>query len=252
MDLKIVKKDFEAIQPLRALFLQENNFQVRYDSCHWRGWADEYVLTFDGDVPIGYGSVKGQDDLKLRDAIFEFYLVPAYRHKSSQVFNELIKTSGVRFIECQTNDLILAPMLYEFCKNIFSDVILFKDGPLTYHSFDDVIFREKLDSDRLFEHHSEPEGDYVLEKNGEIVGSGGFLLHYNKPFADLYMEVQAQRRRKGYGSFLIQEVKKACYLAGRVPAARCNITNAASKATLLKGGMEIAGYMLTGEVNTGS
>jgi GNAT superfamily N-acetyltransferase len=247
MDLKVVKTDLAAIQSLRALFLQENNFQVRYDSCHWRGWADEYVFT-DGDTQIGYGSVMGRDDLKLRDSIFEFYLVPAYRNRMAAIFAELIKVSGVIYIECQSNDLLLSGMLYEFAKNISSNVVLFKAGSSTHHKFDDVIFRKKLDTDRLFDHQSEPEGDYVLEKNGGIIGSGGFLLHYNKPFADLYMEVQSNHRRKGYGSFLIQEVKKACYLAGRVPAARCNISNPASKATLLKGGMEIAGYMLTGEV----
>jgi GNAT superfamily N-acetyltransferase len=127
-------------------------------------------------------------------------------------------------------------------------VVLFKAGAESHLTFDDVIFRRKLDTDRLFDHQSEPEGDFVLEKKGEIVASGGFLLHYNKPFADLYMEVQADHRKKGYGSFLIQEVKKVCYLAGRVPAARCNISNPASKATLLKGGMEIAGYVLTGDI----
>ncbi len=247
MDLKVVKTDLAAIQSLRALFLQENNFQVRYDSCHWRGWADEYVFT-DGDTQIGYGSVMGRDDLKLRDSIFEFYLVPDYRNRMAAIFAELIKVSGVIYIECQSNDLLLSGMLYEFAKNISSDVVLFKAGSSTHHKFDDVIFRKKLDTDRLFDHQSEPEGDYVLEKNGGIIGSGGFLLHYNKPFADLYMEVQSNHRRKGYGSFLIQEVKKACYLAGRVPAARCNISNPASKATLLKGGMEIAGYMLAGEI----
>jgi GNAT superfamily N-acetyltransferase len=247
VELKIVKTDLETIQPLRNLFLQEKNFQVRYDSCHWRGWADEYVF-IDGGAQIGYGSVMGKDDLKLRDSIFEFYLVPEFRNRAAVIFVELIKASEVIYIECQSNDLLLSGMLCEFAKNISSDVVLFKAGAETHHTFDDVIFRRKLDTDRLFDHHSEPEGDYVLEKNGEIVASGGFLLHYNKPFADLYMEVQAQHRRKGYGSFLIQEVKKVCYLAGRVPAARCNITNPASKATLLKGGMEIAGYMLTGEV----
>ena len=114
------------------------------------------------------------------------------------------------------------------------------------NAVDDVIFRAKLETDQLFDHQHEPEGDYVLEENGVIIASGGFLLHYNKPFADLYMEVQPQHRQKGYGSFLIQEIKKMCFLAGRVPAARCGIDNKASKATLLKGGMEVAGYMLTG------
>ena len=245
MDLKIIKTGLNEILPLRALFLQENNFQVRYDACHARGWTDEYLF-FVNDVAVGYGSVKGKDDLKDRNAIFEFYLAPAFRNRTSVVFGEFIGASTAAYIECQTNDLILAGMMYEFGRNISSDVILFKSGPTTYRRVDDVTFRKKLETDRLFDHQHEPEGDYVLEKNGEIIASGGFLLHYNKPFADLYMEVQPQHRQKGYGSFLIQEIKKVCYLAGRVPAARCGIDNKASKSTLLKGGMEVAGYMLTG------
>jgi len=47
---------------------------------------------------------------------------------------------------------------------------------------------------------------------------------------------------------LLQEVKKECYLSGRVPAARCNIENKASMYTLLRAGLKVAGYMLTGRV----
>jgi hypothetical protein len=38
------------------------------------------------------------------------------------------------------------------------------------------------------------------------------------------------------------------YRLKRVPAARCNIKNNASKATLLKAGMKVCGYILTGEL----
>jgi RimJ/RimL family protein N-acetyltransferase len=100
----------------------------------------------------------------------------------------------------------------------------------------------------LFEHRSEPPGDYVLEFQGQIVASGGFMLHYNLPFADLYMEVEERFWQRGFGSFLIQELKKQCYLSGRVPAARCNRVNHASAATLLKAGMAISGSMLEGRV----
>ena len=248
MNQKIVKTGLNEILPLRALFLQENNFQIRYDACHVRGWTDEYLFFMD-DTTVGYGSIKGKDDLKDRNTIFEFYLAPAFRNRTSTVFSELIAVSNAIYIECQTNDLILSGMMFEFGRNISSEVILFNSGPVTNHTFDNVIFRKKSETDRLFDHHHEPEGDHVLAKNGEIIASGGFLLHYNKPFADLYMEVQPDYRQKGYGSFLIQEIKKVCYLAGRVPAARCNIGNKASKATLLKGGMEIAGYMLAGEIS---
>jgi GNAT superfamily N-acetyltransferase len=110
------------------------------------------------------------------------------------------------------------------------------------------LFRKRQKGDIFFDHKSEPDGDYVLVYNNKVVASGGFLLHYNMPFADLYMEVKEDFRRKGFGSFLIQELKKECYLAGRVPAARCNIENIASRATLLKGGLKVAGFMLIGEV----
>ena len=52
----------------------------------------------------------------------------------------------------------------------------------------------------------------------------------------------------GYGSYILQEIKKACYHAGRVPAARCQITNKASKSTLIKAGMKICGFMLAGRI----
>jgi hypothetical protein len=47
---------------------------------------------------------------------------------------------------------------------------------------------------------------------------------------------------------MVQQIKRECYLAGRLPAARCNMENIASKATMLKAGLAIAGYMLIGEV----
>lgn len=247
MDVHITKASLNEILPLRALFLQENNFQIRYNACHERGWSDSYLIRADG-INIGYGSVKGKDDLALRDAIFEFYLLPAWRNNTNLIFQQLIEASQAIFVECQSNCALITSMLYESTANISSDVILFEDGPVTTLNIPGAVFREWLEGDSLFEHKSEPEGSHVIEVNSAIIATGGFLLHYNKPFADLYMEVRQDQRRKGYGSFLIQEVKKACYEAGRVPAARCDISNKASKATLLRGGLKIAGYMLSGEI----
>jgi hypothetical protein len=249
MDLKITKTSLNDILHLRALFLQESNFQVRYNACHERGWSDSYLISIDG-ISVGYGSIKGKDDLAKREAIFEFYLMPAWRKNVSTVFEKLIATSGSTYIECQSNDLLLSSMVYEFGQDISSDVILFKDGPVTTLEVAGATFRQRMPDEHLFQHNHEPDGDYVIEVNGAVVATGGFLLHYNKPFADLYMEVREDQREKGYGSLVIQEVKKACFISGRVPAARCNISNKASKATLLKGGLEIAGYMLLGEIKT--
>lgn len=247
MEIKIAKAGLDDILELRKLYLYENNMQVRYDACHERGWTDSYLITID-DALVGYGSVKGKDDLSLRDAIFEFYILLKERRNASAAFAELIKISGVKSIECQSNDLLLSTMMYEFADHISSEVILFEDEQFAFLSVPGATFRKKEIGDQSFDHKSEPDGDYVIEAGGEIVATGGFLLHYNFPFADLYMEVREDQRRKGYGSLMIQELRKACFDAGRVPAARCNISNKASKATLMKGGLKVAGNMLVGDI----
>src|SRR3569833_824144 len=237
MDFRITKVNLKEILPLRALFLQENNFQVRYDACHERGWSDSYLIS-SGYTPIGYGSVKGKEDLSQRDAIFEFYLLPSYRDRTSVIFQQLIKASQAIFIECQSNSVLISSMLYEFAVKISSDVILFEDGPITTLDIPGAIFREWHEGDNIFKHNSEPEGSHVLEIAGEVIATGGFLLHYNKPYADLYMEVRKDRRRKGYGSFLIQEKRKNKKKTKHKPTTQKKKTNKTTKTTKQKGGLK--------------
>lgn len=75
------------------------------------------------------------------------------------------------------------------------------------------------------------------------------MPNYNMPYADLYYDVPEQHRQKGFGGFMVQELKKAAYQMGRVPAARCNIRNNASKATLLKAGFRICGWRINGKIS---
>ncbi|HMH31558.1 MAG TPA: hypothetical protein VK543_00935 [Puia sp.] len=243
MTFHAIKTTLPQILPWRNLFLQETNFQIRYHSCHERGWSDSYLLRIDDDA-IGYGAIKGKEQRSDRDAIFEFYIIPPYRKYSGQLFAQLLATAGATWIECQSNDLLLSAMAYESSQHIRANTILFGDRHTTFLDLPGTTFRPIREDDKIFEHKSEPEGSFVLEKKGAVLATGGFLLHYNMPFADLYMEVREDARKSGLGGFLIQELKKACYWSGRVPAARCNIDNAASKATLLKAGLGICGYML--------
>lgn len=247
MKISVTKTSMKEILPLRTLFLHEGNFQFIRNSFHARGWVDDYLINADDDV-VGYASLSGKEDRSNRDNIIEFYVLPPYRKHTHLFFDELLTISKAAFIECQSNDAVLTEMLHRFATNIQENIILFKDHTVTELVCADAVFRTRRDNDQLFEHHSEPEGSHVIDKNGEVVATGGFLLHYNIPYADLYMEVAKPHRQKGYGSFLIQELKRTCYLAGRVPAARCDISNTASKATLLKAGFAICGYGLSGEV----
>jgi len=246
MTARAARTKLKHIQSLRALFLQETNFQIRYNAYHERGWTDSYLLKID-DATVGYGSIKGQETAD-RDTAFEFYVIPPFRKFSSLLFRELIAASGVACIECQSNDRLMSSMLYEFARDIRADVVLFEDHTATEHVMPNAVVRPRRRGDRVFEHKAEPVGDYVVVRRDEVVATGGFLLHYNMPFADLYMEVREDCRRRGFGSFLLQEVKKACYLAGRVPAARTGLENTASRATLIKAGLRVCGFMLTGRI----
>jgi GNAT superfamily N-acetyltransferase len=58
--------------------------------------------------------------------------------------------------------------------------------------------------------------------------------------------VAENHRRHGYGSFLVQELKRTAYEMGKVPAARCNATNAASRATLQRAGFMPCARMFEG------
>lgn len=246
MILRAERTELERILPLRVLFLQEASCQIRYNACHEREWTDSYLLTLD-DAVTGYGSIKGRE-VADRDTVFEFFVIPPLRKHSVELFGQLLALAQPKWIECQSNDPLLPSMLFEFAHDISADTVLFEDHCVTDLSFPGLVVRRRRQADHIFVHGAEPVGDYVAELDGEVVATGGFLLHYNHPFADLYMEVREDCRGRGIASFLLQAIKRECYLAGRVPAARCPKENAGSRGALLKAGMRICGYMLTGSL----
>ena len=239
MELKVTKTGLTEVKELRDSFLKGISFQFIYNKCHGAGWADTYLITADG-IKAGYGSVWGKDKREDRDAIFEFYLLPPYRKHANRIFPELHKASGAAYIECQTNDNLLTCMLFEYAKNIQGDRILFEDAFETGLNIPGTTFRktEKQDGDI----------EYVLEYHGDVVATGGYIWNYNFPYIDMYYEVKKNHRQKGFGSLMTQELKREAYRMDRAPAARCNLDNKASKATLLKAGMKICAYILIGKL----
>ena len=244
MKFKVKKVELKQVQGLRLLFLHEANLQFISNAYHERKWSDLYSFEMEGSL-IGYGAICGSERTN-RDTIFEFYVLPIYRKLSREIFAEFIRKSRAKYVECQTNDKLIHQMLLEFTTKVETEVILFADHEVTEWKPAGVIVRQRQATDEIFEHKVEPQGDYVVILGDEIVATGGYLTHYNFPYADLYMEVKEPHRLKGYGSYIIQEVKKYCYLAGRVPAARCGIDNVGSRSTLIKAGMKICGYEVKG------
>jgi GNAT superfamily N-acetyltransferase len=238
----------EEVSPLRELHRAEMGCQILHDSWHGRGWTDSYLLRVAERV-VGYGLVGGVPP-NSKDRIVEFWVLPVHRAAALPLFRTLVRISRAKSIEAQTNDNLLTLMLYDCATAIESNTILFREAFTTDLAAPGALFRRAgpTERDRVFVHRVEPVGDWVIESAGEIAATGGMLCHYNPPFADIFMEVAAPFQRRGLGSFLVQELKRVCYEMGKIPAARCQASNVASRATLQKAGLLPCARILTGSI----
>ena len=236
------------ILPLREEYRRLMACQIVHDSWHARGFTAQYLLRV-GDAVAGYGAVGGAPDTA-RDTVKELYLRPAFRDFAVSLCRELIARSDAQFIEAQSNDTVLTTLLGVLACDHTSDTILFADGEPSALNVRDVTLRpiDPAEHARVFRHTTEPIGRWGLERAGTLVATGGFFLHYNPPFADIHMEVAQSARRRGYGSFLVQELVRLAREAGYVPAARCHRDNFASQHALQRGGLRPCGRIVRGRV----
>jgi len=244
MKIQADRVEYADVQKLRELYRQELNCQIIRDSFLSRGLADPYLLQVDGRVG-GYGALSNKYD---KGRIVEFHTLPYVRSAALPMFRELLAASQATHIEAQTNAPLMMLMLVDCATNLIVEKVLFRDAFVTNLTSPGGQFRQATSQD--FPSLPEPSGDWVIETDGRLVAWGGFLTHYNPPYSDLYMEAAEPARRKGFGSFLLQEIKKKCYEAGLKPAARCNADNPASRRTLEKAGMLPCGHLLFGEVKS--
>ena len=247
MHIETRRAELQEIEPLRALYRQQANCQIIKDSILGRGLADPYLILVDGHIG-GYGGVWSATDSIGR--VMEFYALPDLRAAALPMFRELLAVSGATGIEAQTNIPLMLLMLLDCAHGIRSEAILFEDARATQLECPDGTLRRvgPDDANRIFAHEHEPVGEWMIEAAGEVVATGGALRHYNPPYADIFMEVAEAHRRRGYGSYLVQELKRICYERGNKPAARCDASNVASRATLQKAGFLPCGRMMAGEV----
>jgi GNAT superfamily N-acetyltransferase len=234
------------VRNLRDLRRHELGCQIFLDSWHERGWTNSYLLRIDGRI-VGYGLVGGvRADPK--DTVTEFYVLPMNRSAALPLFRRFLDVSQAPKFEVQTNDLLLTLMIYDCAAVIESPVILFHDAITTSLTGQGGVFRRVTpeDRERITERKLEPDAEWLLEVDGMPAATGGILFHYNVPYGDIYMAVTESQRRRGYGSYFVQELKRTCYEMGRVPAARCNATNPASRSTLQKAGLLPCARVLIG------
>lgn len=232
----------------RERYRGEATGQIVHDSLHRRaGWTASHQLSVEARA-VGYGSMAVAGPWSGKPTIYEFYVIPDCRSQAFALFETYLAASGARSIEVQTNDRLLTVMLFAYGRGIASDKIVFEDtGPTALRRDEAVLLRETTEAeDRACIARRQGGSRWRLETEGRVVATGGVNFHYNPPYGDVYMEVSEAFRRRGWGVYFVQELKRVTNELGQVPCARCNTANVASRRTLQRAGFAPSGHILLG------
>src|SRR5262245_9604551 len=177
------------VLPLRERYREEMNCQVVFDSIHRRrGWTVTYALTVDG-ATAAFGSKAIGGPWTDKPTIFELYILPEYRSRAFDIFEALVAASSARFLEIQSNDLLMSVMLHTYAPDVQCEAIVFQDRLTTALPSNGATMRCLMPDDQI-RHCMQAQGggpEWRLELNGETVATGGILFHYNRPYGDIYM-----------------------------------------------------------------
>ena len=252
MPIAVHRAEHTEIALLRDAFLREMNCQVVHDSIHARpGWTLEYLLA-DGDTSIGYGSVAVAGPWRDRPTVYEFYVEPEYRTRAFELFDAFLAVSRPQAFEVQTSDALSTVLILAHARDIATEKIVFRDHGRTTHNANGLTLRPVTSAGEIQTSIAERQGggQWVVELDGSVVASGGVLFHYNRPYGDIYMDVTEPFRRRGIGTYLVQELKRICYELGAVPCARTDPTNVASQRTLQKAALVPFAHILVGAIDS--
>jgi GNAT superfamily N-acetyltransferase len=243
-----VRVSNDELLPLRARYREEMNCQIVHDSIHVRpGWTESYKLEVDG-LCAGYGAVAVGGPWKAKPAALEFYVLPEHRTRAFDLFEAFLKAGRPPCFEAQSNDVLFAAMVLAYGRQIASEKIVFHDKLTTSLRAKGAVLKCATPTEEILKaiELRRGGGEWVLEADGAPVGKGGILFHYNRPYGDIYMEINRPFRRRGFGSYLVQELKRACYALGALPCARCSPANVASRNTLQRAGFVPFAHILIG------
>lgn len=246
MSLSALPASLEDIRALRDLFRAEVNGQIVHDSLHRRpGWTQSYSLVCDG-APVGYGSVAIAGPWAGKATVFEFYILPRHRSRAIDLFERFVKASRADSFEVHTSGELLTVMLHIYGGELESEKIVFRDQVTTALPAQGAVLYRTNSLKESRDHFLQREGssEWSLMLEGDVVATGGIAFHYNPPYGDITMNVTEGYRRRGFGAYFVQELKRVAYELGCIPGARCDPANVASRRTLLKAGFAPSSHIL--------
>ena len=246
--ISIREVKLKAISAMREAYRAEQDCQVVHDSIHARrGWTREFAID-EGDRVVGYASLAVDGPWRDKPTLYELYVMPDRRSRAFALFEAFLDATRPHGFEVQSNDLLLTTLAVTFARELATEKVVFRDSETTSHTIPGATLGCLTPVAEIQEAMAlrAGGGEWALEVAGTAVGKGGILFHYNPPYGDIYMEVDERHRRRGYGAYLVQELKRLCRELGGVPGARCDPTNTASRRTLQRAGFIPYAHILIG------
>ena len=246
--ISIRQVKLKAIAAMREAYRAEQDCQVVHDSLHARrGWTREFAIA-EADGVAAYASLAVDGPWRNKPTLYELYVMPARRSRAFALFEAFLEATRPPAFEVQSNDLLLTTLAVTFARDLATEKVVFRDNETTSHTIPGATLRCLTPAAAIQEAMAVRAGggEWALEVAGTTVGKGGILFHYNRPYCDIYMEITEPHRRRGYGCYLVQELKRLCRELGGVPGARCDPTNTASRRTLQRAGLVPYAHILIG------
>jgi GNAT superfamily N-acetyltransferase len=240
----------QAVTGLRNELRAEAGCQITQDSLlDRRGWTVPHLLRLDA-ATVGYAVIAIAGPWSGRRTLYHFYLRPAHRAWLSPLLEVFLAASRADSFEIQTNLPVMPEVISALGGKAETEAVIFGEAASTSLPSQGATLR-RLTSERdvaCFIKERTDSCDWKLELNGTEIGDGSLLFHYNPPYADIAMSIAEPFRRRGFGAYLVQELRREAHALGAIPAARSNRDNLPSHRTLQKAGFTKIGERVTGMI----
>ncbi|MCP4640944.1 MAG: GNAT family N-acetyltransferase [bacterium] len=218
-------------------------------------WLQEQVYCRDtefweftlGTQVIGYCCVERPKQLLL-----QFFVSEEYARYAEDAFEEMLRETGTKLAYVSTRDPLALSLSLTYQHQVSLESYLFEHRIVTSHvpsGLPRATFRNANDEDiqDIIAASGDFWGDIVLTVQGgqlRVLGSEDTLFgmgyvsteYCSEGTANLGVFTNPNFRRKGVGTFIVQELVQECRSRGLSPIAACYHENVGSKGTLARAG----------------
>jgi len=185
--------------------------------------------------------------------LVQFHVIKEYYTSRTEIFEYIIKSKKVRSADVSTKELEYLALCLDNQKSVEVHTYLFDDNQKItqeLNGFSKSTFRlankDDIDTikincdvayDGYYEDLIENDNLFVLYNESCLLGIGEFrVITSNEQYGDIGVVVAEEYRRRGIGTFIINQLKEHCYNKELQPLACCEVENIASRNTMEKAG----------------